>query len=549
MGPRISLSDAIRRTLEASPDLRLAREAYRARRGLFQQASGQFDPTIRLVPAFQRGLNAILATTPIASAGTASFRLASAMAGGALTGTSPGSPAERFSFPEGAVLRSAGSTDLSADTSTLPAADEIDTFTIDLGIPFHFRCGVAVSPYLTTSATRDRTFSGTALFQADAGLQIDVPLGRGAGSASAGAAEKAARWEAEAALQMVAHEASSSVLGTVLAYWNLAAAQERLALLERSAGQQRQIAQVTQALVTADEVTRSETDRSGARSADAEAAAAAARQALVAARIGLATSMGAMVADLDDAPLAADALPDAPVAPELERLAAPALSVLARELRADLRAARWRRDAADALWVAARIDLRPRIDLSLRAGYTGIHEDADREMVDFTGIGKSMTGRWTGPNATLSLRFEVPFGNNAFRGRWVQAGAAREQAALSALDLERTIGARMAELSSSVRRAAAEAVSRRVAAEESDRMVAAAFEQLRAGELSLIDAILTERTQTQAALDLVASRQLVASSVAQLRFEAGSLLKVTTKGEDVDFGEATPGGLSFGGAR
>ena len=529
-GPRISLADAIRQTLEASPDLRLAREAYRARRGLLVEAAGPFDPTIRFVPTYQRALSTVLAPGP-GIAGRAGLFVSSPAQGASFA-------AVGFGFPF-----------LSADTSTIPVADEVDTFTMDLQLPFRFRNGLVASPFLTSTSTRDRTTSGPAFYQVEAGLQVDVPLGRGAGSASAGAAEKAARLEAEAALELVGHEASRRVLGTVLTYWNLVAAQERLALLERSADQQRQIGQHTQALVAADELARSEMDRVRARGADAETAAASARQALVAARVDLARSMGALVADLNDAPLAADPLPEAPGETEMERLSAPALTALAGSFRADLRAARRRLEAADVLWTAARVDLRPRIDLSIRAGYMGLHEERDRGVLSLDGIGKSISGRWSGPNAIFSLRIELPFGNNALRGAWVLAGSVRERAGLSALDLERTVGIRMVELSSSVRQAAAEAASRRVSAEESDRMVGAAFEQLRAGELSLIDAILTERIQTQAGLDLVASRQLVASLVAQLRFEAGSLLKVVTRGEDVETGEASPVGLSFGGAR
>jgi outer membrane protein TolC len=431
-------------------------------------------------------------------------------------------------------------------TEFLPLTDEIDTFTTDLAIPFRFRNGIVASPFLSTLAAQDVTKSGIPTrFQADAGLRIDWPLGKGGGTASAGAAERAARLGSEAALHLVAQAASESILNTVLAYWTLAAAQERLVLLERSADQQRQIERVSQTLVQADEIPRSELDRIRARVADAETSAAQARQLLVAARVDLAIAMGSVVADLNDAPLAADALPPSPGLAELEKAPAGLLAAIASRRRADLAAARKQRDAADVLWTAARIDLRPRFDLSVQASYSALGEDATKGAANLDGTWNAITGRWAGPNAALSLRFELPFGNNASRGQWVQAGAAREQADIAALNLARTAASRTAELSVSVQRSAAEVSARDVSAQENDRAVSAAFEQLRAGELSLVDAIVTERNQTQAGLDLVASRRTLASLVAQLRFETGSLVPYVVNGADVAFGEASPVGLSF----
>ncbi len=503
IGPRLSLAEAIRRTLAVSTQLRLAREDSRASRGSLQQAAGQFDPSVTIVPAFQRGLNAVLQSAPASS-------------------------------------RAVSGTEL------LPLTDEVDTFTIDLALPFRFRNGMVVSPFLSTQSYQDRTDSWIPTrYQSDAGLRIDWPLGKGGGTASAGAAEHAARLEADASLHQVAFTASDSVLNTVLAYWALVAAEERLALLERSCDQQRKIERLSQALVQADEISRSELDRIRARVADAEAAAAQGRQSLVAARVGLARSMGTVVADLDDAPLASDPLPPLPATGEMEKSPASRLSALAASRRADLQAARKRREAADVLLTAARIDLRPRVDLSLRAGYGGVSEDPTRGAASPAGIWDSFGGRWAGPNFALSLRFQLPFGNNAYRGQWVQAGSALEQADLTALNLSRTAGSQTVKLADSVRRSVEEVSARDVSAQENDRTVSAAFEQYRAGELSLVDAIVTERNQTQAGLDLIASRQTLAARVAQLRFETGSLVPYVVKGDDVAFGEPSAVGLSF----
>jgi outer membrane protein TolC len=570
-GPRITLSEAIRRTLEASPEILLARQTLRSQRGFLQQAAGEFDTTVVFQPLFRRGLSAVMAgaqKTP--SSGTTSFRITGGLldnlgreleqdrdpfaAGGAVRQLRANPSFPRESTPDllkGQVLGMQtsllpGFGPSSVDLSGYPSAEKLDTFTMDLELPFHFRNGMVVSPLLQTQAVQDRSVTGVPTeFQATAGLRLDWPLAKGGGAASADANERAARLEVEAALQTVASTASRSVLQTVLSYWALAAAEERLALVERSTQQQQQIEKFSQALVTADEIPRSELDRIRARSADAEAAAAQARQALVSARIDLARAIGSTVVDLGDAPLARDPLPDPPTTSELGKVSPGELSALASSRRADVKAAMRHRDAADVLLTASRINLRPRIDFSVQAGYSGLYEDAALDATSGTGCWRSITGRWAGPNVALGLRFELPFGNDTYRGQFVQAGSVREQAEISAKDLERTAVIQVLGLSLSVRRAEAEASARQEAAMESDRMVATSFEQFRGGELSLIDAILTERGQTQAALDYVTARQALASSVAELRFEMGSLVPYSAKEQDVTFGVPVPIGLSF----
>src|SRR5262249_30599735 len=64
----------------------------------------------------------------------------------------------------------------------------------------------------------------------------------------------------------------------------------------------------------------SELDLINARYADAEAAVAGARRALIAARIALTRSAGLSVTDLDEAPLASDPLPETAPAASVEQI-------------------------------------------------------------------------------------------------------------------------------------------------------------------------------------------------------------------------------------
>ena len=70
-------------------------------------------------------------------------------------------------------------------------------------------------------------------------------------------------------------------------------------------------------------------------------------------------------------------------------------------------------------------------------------------------------------------------------------------------------------------------------AEHFEDTIDAEMVKLRYGESTLIDSILTEQQRTGALLDLVAARQQVASLVAQLRFETGTLVLQREEGPAV----------------
>ena len=54
-----------------------------------------------------------------------------------------------------------------------------------------------------------------------------------------------------------------------------------------------------------------------------------------------------------------------------------------------------------------------------------------------------------------------------------------------------------------------------------------------------------EQPESQALLDLLVARQAYASSVAQLRFQTGSLVQYTKTKDNVVFGNAEPYGFQF----
>jgi len=185
----------------------------------------------------------------------------------------------------------------------LPRNDVRDTLTLDLRYDVPFHNGLIVSPIILAQGLRNNfegkdntaSFGGRGIptsYTAVLGFSVDAPLLRGFGYTATEAALKAAKLNYEASLDFLAQIASQSVRDTLQAYWRLAAAQERFSLLDRSAGAQGRIHQLSEALVQGDEIPRAELDRVRARRAEALAAVADARGALAIARAVMNARLG-----------------------------------------------------------------------------------------------------------------------------------------------------------------------------------------------------------------------------------------------------------------
>lgn len=467
------------------------------------------------------------------------------------------------SFVDGAQMVADRSFQALANLGPLPSVDVIETLNVDLRYLIPFRNGWSLQPLVSFQGIKDNYEGKSDItsrggkgvypsYQAIFGLALVAPLSKNSSATAVDAAERAARRNLEAAIEALAQAGSQAVRDTVLAYWDLAAAEERVKLLERSARNQRQIGELSESLVKADEIPASEMNRIRARTADADGQVAQAKQAVTSARITLALSMGLSVADLDNAPLTTDPLPETEGVSTLATLAAPDLTETAVKRRSDVKASRERETAASILEKAARFNLRPQIDLTLQADYRGFYEYTDpvsgnlgHDTFWMQGYWNAMKGPWTGPSILAGLRFSFPLKNNVARGQLVQAEALRTEAEIQTRDLERTVRIRTVETANSTRKAAQEVTVRRESTVKNEETVRSSYEQYKAGEMSLVDAILTERNWTNSLLDLVAARRVFASSLTQLRYETGSLLPYQKTDSGVSFGDPQPRGFDF----
>jgi outer membrane protein TolC len=410
---------------------------------------------------------------------------------------------------------------------------------VDLKLSKPYRMGAVLSPYAvvygegTGYAGKDKSpeLGGKGIadfYKTQIGFEIDLPLGRGRGSQSAGAAERAAQSEYAASIALVTHTAATSVRNTALAYWDLVAAQQRLEIYEQSLALHSQLVELTETLIRADELPSTELARARARRGNAQALVDAAERDRSEARVTLATLIGLRVEQLVHAPRAADGFPALPDRETIASLTSEPLLREALHLRRDYEAARYFRESSHVLMRAAEVDVKPQLDLTLNTSYSGLNEDANVG----EGIGGTITGKWVGPSARVGLDLLWPLANNQQRGKLVQRTAQDEQNAITTADLERTIKANIVLAVESLRETVQQCLEYSEAVEHYRRSVDSEMERLRLGTATLIDTILTEQRLTDALLALVDSQLAYAQLLAQLRFEAGLLV---SEGPDQSF--------------
>jgi outer membrane protein TolC len=378
----------------------------------------------------------------------------------------------------------------------------------------------------------------------------DVPLGKGRGAVTATATERAAQLSLEAARETLRQQVAESLFRTVVAYVALAAAEERVAALTASLDRANTLTSLGDELIAADELAAVERGRIAGRAAIIREAYDRAIGTVITARRSLVEAMGVRVDTFTDRPHAITLLPAA--RPDALPPADALIAEARRERRDPLAAASLIR-AARSLSDGARADLRRTVTLNVRAGFSTFYESpfarfypdeqqpigAPRETqspVDYwspTGFGRIFRGAWK-PYAMVSLSVSLPFANRSARGRLEQTMAAVTTSEVDARELNRAIDTEVVRVRTSAA-ASAEVLQRR--AETLARLQEsydATLQQLRNGDVTMLDVLITEEQLTNELLLQASDRQVYATALARLRYETGTLASYQLVGLDIE---------------
>jgi outer membrane protein TolC len=453
----------------------------------------------------------------------------------------------------------------------VPPRDEVrQRLFIETGVARELRNGLAFRVDFRLES-EERNFKGKPLDPSFGALEIrprfpsfltgtlDIPLGKGRGRVSAGAFERAAELSLQAQRDQLRATISEEVFRTVLAYLNLQAGQQAVALLQESETRQQRLLAATRELARVAEIERMQVDRSQAGAAAVTESLESARISVLEARLALAQAMGVDVSDLSRGPVASEALAESPPAVQLPSTTS--LLQLARKERPAPRALRLLGDASRALAAAATAELAPRIDLSIAGGFSTLYEspflrfvpdevhpifsDFEPRVVEeeparyysYRGFARTLAGEWK-PFVKAAVSFDLPFGNRAARGRVEQARAAVQRSEVESADLERLIENSVVNLTRVLGQVSQTAERRREAVVQQQRSLDAALEQFQNGDLTLLDTLVTEEDLTASRLQLLRDVQGYMSALARLKYETGTLVvfdRVSTPTETIRF--------------
>lgn len=410
-----------------------------------------------------------------------------------------------------------------------PTEEEKIGFTLLTAYRHTMRNGMSIAPQFGLQSTEERFVAkselpnfggkGKTKFQSAVGIEVTMPLGRGGGIGVADALEKSAELNYNASLSAVRHAESSTVLRTAQAYWNLLAAQKRLEAAQEVVDRSNRMVEIGRELTEGGEVPKTELQQILALATDNLRRLSQLRVRHRQAQASLARTIGILVDNPDDLPLAVGELPTV-IAPEtLRAVNVEALFNEAITRRADIAEANGRVDAAKTLSYAARKELRPKVDLNFFVAYQGAHNAYNYR----DGLSDVLFGKWTGPSAGLTLSFELPYRNLTAIGQYRRTLALERQGEVQARNLQRITLARITALWGSLIEAA-EVVARY---ENTERLYLEALadvrEKFEKGEGTALDEIYTQEQLAAAQLTLVEAKLSWANLLAQLRFETGTI--------------------------
>lgn len=409
-----------------------------------------------------------------------------------------------------------------------PILEERTTFTVLGGLRIPLRNGWIFTPRAGIQAIennfvgkpqdpalggKDDPITATAAL----GFELFIPLGEGRGVGVADALEQAAAANVRATTEQFRRAQDTTAVRVAAAYWQLAAAEQRLAIAEENAERGATLLSFARQYRQADEIAALELTQARARARDTDRELLRARQELVSARIDLALAMGLEVESVEATPLTLDGIPlPGPEPPatvgELQEIA------LAN--RVDLLADMERIEAARILTEAARQRLEPQIDLTLSGGYSGTHASFSHS----DAIDRALFGNWQGPSVSMALRWAAPLHNRGDRGRLAQAVSIQSRSELAATETRRAMSSRIVELYAAIRATAA-ALRELEASEYAYRdAVAGELERLRVGEGTLLDGIFLDEQLASARLAVLQARLRWALLLTDLRYETGTIL-------------------------
>lgn len=404
-----------------------------------------------------------------------------------------------------------------------PLVERTGTYDFEVGLRQKLRNGIVLEPKVGFRPSVERDFGDQFRNSNEGTLSFEVliPLAKGAGRLVNEAPELAARFDLLASVLQLRYATSQAVRETVQAYWRCLAAERRYLLLKEAEQIAQRLAKMSASLVSADELAPAQLPQVIADRNTATASRIRGEADLILARQRLAVAIGFQPESLFLAPLAGDDFPEPPENPRLPE--AKDLWFMGLQLRDDLRARLRTEQSRKVLMDAAFLELRPRIDLQMRATY-----------LPFETTTQTSTSQGANSGVFAGLSLDWPIQNNSAIGSYIQNTAAYERSQIDTEDLRRTIISGVISSLAELRSADAEVRHYREAARLNGLALTAQEELFRLGQANLTDTITSRQRLIQSQIEYIGARERYAIALAQLRFETGLLFFSDARGSWID---------------
>jgi outer membrane protein TolC len=405
--------------------------------------------------------------------------------------------------------------------STVPGTGTTLTTSASYGLSAtkQFRFGVQVRPTLQVSRSTITPASPIAVSSAEARLDLTVPLLRDRGGAMSRAEERAADQTYQGSVLSARQTAAASALDAASRFWEYLAAGRRLAVYASSEARAQRLADRTAALVQADERPRSDLPQLLANVTTKRAIRLSAEQAVIEAREQMGLVMGLEPDRILALPGAAGEFPAVDTA-ATDSIDGSALVSQALAQRADLAALERGRSAAESRLRGAASGLRPRLDLTIGAGYIGLDQGSGVSRL-FTPLFRNVPGY----NATVRLDYDLYSQNSDLRGGAQQAEAILAQQRLQELDLRRRITTGVLVAVEALRHRRQQLAKAAEAVALSEQTVGNERRKFMLGSVTLFDVIQAEDGLTNAELARLDAQLGYALALAAIRYQTGTLVE------------------------
>ena len=455
-----SLAQAVVNSLKESPALQIQEQTIEEDKGVLQQATGQFDW--------------------IGTAGASVTRQRTPVLG-----------------PPG-----------TAPVGTNNTAD------YSVGVSKEFRNGISITPSANVGVNRTATITTPTYGASAVSLVVNVPLLKGLGTDSTGAAEAAARGDVVVAALLYQHALAGQVLTVATDYWAVRAADESLNIqrdMEKSA---EKLVSSTKALVDSQVFTPAFLIQAEANLRDKRSARISAELSARTARYALGLSIGVPPEKIGSTPVPNDPFPAlGPVLAPADETLQTALINRALAARADMQASRASVVPLNSLVRQAEIDLKPAANLMAAAGYNGLSTGQDPI--------RPLSQRVTGVNGQLGVSIAWPFQNNYQRGLLHERRASVQVAVAQTDELARSVATDVLVALEQVRLTADGVRSAQETVDLAKRAVAAQYESLKAGTGTILDIIQLENLYAEARINYVSAYSSYATAIAHIHYALG----------------------------